>query len=760
MRQPSENIPIPPPYFGTKTLTMTFGNRHAIAAAMLLVVSLACFGGVKPRPAAASSAKSILSAKQLEELSRVLRDKNSSWAYGRLSEYVTQKSAGVLGLRAALALGYYDYNHGKYLQAAKWLDRAKADPLLGGYALYWKGEADLAEGNNDAALAELKQLRKEFPDFVMTDDALESLANVALASNRPLDAIDALNQYKATVERPKLLFLRAQAQERAGQTAEAAADYQAVYLRFALSDQAAEAGRKLALLRSASESRIPALSLDQRLGRAAILFNAKQWGDARSEYAELLPELTGADHERAELRILECGLVLGAPPAEIVAQQIGDPDVDAERFHALADYYRSRQQDAEMTTAVEAVVSRAPTSGWAEATLFVAGNYFWTQLDRDRAASYYAHVAEQFPTAPDADAADWRVAWVAVLKRQPEATKLLEDHLRRFHDSTHTVDALYWLGRLAEEASNAPLARSYYAKLGERYAQNYFGNLGSARLRALGTEPKADADVLAVVPPLSQVPSLDDPPSPVAAGWKARADALRSIAFDSSAALELRAGYAASGQASLLLEAAQASNAAAHYGGAIVLIRQIYPQLESRRYSDVPRPVWLASYALPYDSSIRHWSARTGLDPMLVAGLIHQESAFDPEARPTSNAIGLMQLLPETARRMAKQAHVRYSRAQLVTPDYNIRLGTTYLAALRKQFGTTEAALAAYNAGEDRVVFWTTGQTYRDTPEFVESIPFTQTREYVQIIMRNTDIYHHFYGAPDEPRKARARSHH
>jgi soluble lytic murein transglycosylase len=219
----------------------------------------------------------------------------------------------------------------------------------------------------------------------------------------------------------------------------------------------------------------------------------------------------------------------------------------------------------------------------------------------------------------------------------------------------------------------------------------------------------------------------------------------------------LRAGYAATGDPTLLLEAAQASNAAGHCGGAIVMIRQIYPQLESRPFAEVPRPVWLAAYALPFESSIRHWSARNGLDPMLVAGLIHQESAFEPKALSVANAVGLMQLLPQTARGVARKVRVRYSRAKLMDPDYNIRLGTAYFADLRKQFGSVEAALAAYNAGADRVTAWTAGQNYRETAEFVDSIPFTETRQYVQIVMRNADIYRRLYGAKNEPRKARTR---
>ena len=166
----------------------------------------------------------------------------------------------------------------------------------------------------------------------------------------------------------------------------------------------------------------------------------------------------------------------------------------------------------------------------------------------------------------------------------------------------------------------------------------------------------------------------------------------------------------------------------------------------------------MAAYALPYEDLIRRWSARTALDPMLVAGLIHQESAFQIDAASVSNALGLMQLLPSTARRLARQSRLRYSETRLFDPAYNVRLGTTYLANLHKQFGSVEEVLAAYNAGEDRVTAWTAGQNYRETAEFVESIPFTQTRLYVEIISRNADIYRRLYGAKHESRTARTAS--
>jgi len=741
---------------------MKTGVRLALAAGVLFAVWPPVLPARTKPPVApptsttapAATRKTVDAAKYLQQLSRQLKDKNPTPAYEQLSAFAMQKTSGVFGMRAALALGYFDYSKAHYAQAAKWFDRAKGDPLLRDYSLYWTAENDLAQGYSADAVAELKQFRQDFPDSVITEQALQTLGEAALASNQPAEAIAALNAYSATPDRPALLFLRAEAHEQAGEKDLAAADYQAVYMRFAVSEQAREATMKLSFLAGTPGTQIPPIPLDQRNAHAGILFNAKDWGNARNEYAQLLPELTGADRERAQLRILECGVSLGADPAQMASLQVTDPDVDAERFYALAQYYRSLQQDAEMAAAVEGAALKAPQSHWAESSLMLAANEYWVELDRDHAAGYYKRLVEDFPAAPDAIPAHWRVTWVEVLKRQPDAAQLLAEHVERYPMSQFLPDALFWLGRLAEEAGNAGVARSYYQKLAERFPQNYFEAAAAARLRAMGNGAADDPEALSFVPsPPAPVKLADEIPA-AAADRQARADALRSIAFDASAELELRAAYASTGEPRLLLETAQAAVDAGHIGEAIVAVRQIYPQLEARPFADVPRDVWTTAYAMPFKGPIHQWSGKAGVDPMLVAGLIRQESAFAEEARSNRNAMGLMQLEPKTAKLLARQSGVGYSQLRLFEADYNVRLGTVYLSNLRKQFGSIESALAAYNAGEDRVIAWTAGQTYREPAEFVDSIPFTETREYVEIVTRNADIYRKLYGAPNEPRKA------
>jgi soluble lytic murein transglycosylase len=710
----------------------------------------------KPAPAKPATAASAgMSAKELESLSRDLKGKTPAAAYARLSTFASTKSFGVAGARAALALGYYDYSRQHLVDAAKWLNLARRDTLLADYAIYWQAENDLAQQRNAEALAELQEMRKSYPNSVMTEQALQALGEAAVAAKQPQAAVDALDNYTLTPERPALLFLRGEAHEQAQQPVQAAADYQAIYTHYPLSDQAKEAGIKLDYLHSTLGDQVAQLSMGARMTHAQTIFLNKQWSDARTEYAQILPQLTGADRDRAEVRIMECGISLGAGIAELSALQVTDPEADAERHYTIADYYRAAQAGAQMNQEVLAAVSRAPSSQWADNALFLAGNYYWVQLDRDQAATFYRQDEEQFPTSVHAAPAQWRVAWTAVLKREPNSADLLTEHLRRFPGSAFTADALYWLGRLAEEANNNDLARTYYTKLGDRYPGSFFDMAAAQRAPRTDPGPTPNVDVLAMVPPIPPAAALGSTVPAAAADRQARADALRSIAFDASAELELRAGYALTGEPLLLVEAAKADVAAQQWGAAIVTLRQVYPQLEYRHFDTVPREVWLAAYAFPHEQSIRTWAAHNGLDPMLVAGLSRQESAFNPNAHSNMNALGVMQILPKTGRLLANQQKIRYSTSQLFNADYNIRLGTAYFSDLKKQFGSDEAALAAYNAGEDRLVDWTE-QPYRDIPEFVDSIPFTETRDYVEIITRNAGIYRRLYATPQAASKPAA----
>src|SRR5437899_8434335 len=120
--------------------------------------------------------------------------------------------------------------------------------------------------------------------------------------------------------------------------------------------------------------------------------------------------------------------------------------------------------------------------------------------------------------------------------------------------------------------------------------------------------------------------------------------------------------------------------------------------------SDLPRQIGEGLFPRPYWDPLKRHAGANRLDPFLVASLIRQESEFNPGAVSHANALGLMQLLPNTGKKVAKEAKLRHFNAtQLFVPGVNLQLGTRYFRSMVDKFGSFEYALAAYNAGSDRV---------------------------------------------------------
>ena len=633
--------------------------------------------------------------------------------------------------------------------------KAVGEKLLRDYALYWQAQDSLALGQKEEALEQLHSVLRDFPDSVMTEQAVTSFAETALAVGKGQDALAALEAYPNTSAKPALLFLRAQAHEavsaaKGENRVATAADLLDLYYRFPLNDEAKAAGQRIPALQTQLGEAFPGVPQQTQIARAEAFYLAKRWREASAEFAGLLPKLSGVDHQRADLRIVQCEVELGGKLDPLSEMSLTDPELDAERIFSIAQAHRGLKLEAQLLEDVEQLFKRYPQSPWTADALFGAGNFYWVNLDRARATEFYRRSLDISPDGKNASTAEWRLAWTAYLDRKSEAADMVEAYVRRYPLSSYVQDALYWLGRSYERSGNLEHARNFYLAAANRFPLTYFGAKAAERLRpepdGIGDSPVIPAELRLVIPPAPPVPALDPPALQATDERQARARALSDIAFDSSAELEYRAAYATTHAPKFLIDAAGAAIAAGHYGAGMAAVRQAIPQLEARRIADIPMDAWRAAFPLPYELNLRSEAARNQLDPMLIAGLIRQESAFESKALSHAGAIGLMQVEPTTALKLARQLKVRYARTRLTDPGYNLQLGSRYLANLIQSFGTPEAALAAYNAGEDHVVQWTTGQNYLETPEFVESIPFTETREYVQIVIRNSDVYRQVYG--------------
>jgi soluble lytic murein transglycosylase len=183
--------------------------------------------------------------------------------------------------------------------------------------------------------------------------------------------------------------------------------------------------------------------------------------------------------------------------------------------------------------------------------------------------------------------------------------------------------------------------------------------------------------------------------------------------------------------------------------GSIALLREAFPALGGPQQSSVPEEILRAYYPLDYEDTIRAAAAANGLPAWLVAGIIRQESAFDPRATSPVGASGLMQLMPATAREMAGRLDASYPADGLYDPEFSIALGSAYLAQLIKMFdGNVELALAGYNGGPNRIRrMWNEAGPTPELDDFVENMDLDESRDYVKRILVLADSYRQLYPA-------------
>jgi soluble lytic murein transglycosylase-like protein len=179
----------------------------------------------------------------------------------------------------------------------------------------------------------------------------------------------------------------------------------------------------------------------------------------------------------------------------------------------------------------------------------------------------------------------------------------------------------------------------------------------------------------------------------------------------------------------------------------IVMLREAYPALGGAYQATVPAEILFAYYPLTYGDEIRACARETGLPAPLIAGIIRQESAFDPRATSPVGARGLMQLMPDTAREMAHKVGVPYAPDRLYDPTTSVRLGSTYFRELMDDFnGNVELALASYNGGPNRIQrLWTKSGPNPRLDDFLETLSLDESRNYVKRILVLADSYRQLY---------------
>jgi len=675
----------------------------------------------------------------------------SAAGYAGVEAYARAHSKEDAGALAWLVVGYAHVLDHEYAKAVEPLSRAK--PLsgdLGDYVAYYLGTCYLQTGRQAEGLAALANFETTYPDSLLIRDAHLSYASAQLTEGRAAEAAALLEKDRLPA-RSDIELAIGRAYAALGQHAKAADALANVYYNMPTAPEADEAYADLRKLPSV----LPA-SPAQRKTRADLLMKAKRYSDAVDEYHELASHATAESRPAAELALADALHRSGRnreARAELTTLPGATADQSAQRLFILSEVAWSLDENEAFYRTVDDLRQTAPTSTWLEQALISTANLHLVHHEYEPALDAFREVQQRFPNGSRASYAHWKAAWLTFrLGRNDDAKKLFDEQIALYPGGNETSNALYWRARLAEEEIQPMMARAYYQKLSDRFKNYYYAELGRERLAKIPpiAIPPGKYPLLDHIPALEhgEKVTLVEPPADDLHLQKA--ELLGNGGLIDLAVRELQAAASADGGNWGPAETAQLYIDTGHYDRAIETMKHSVPSYFAVDIPTLPRLYWEALFPRPYWSDLKRFSVANGLDPYLVASLIRQESEFNPLAVSRANAVGLMQLLPKTGKIVAHEVELkRYSSTELFTPAVNLQLGTRYFRGMVDKFGGSfEHALAAYNAGSDRVEEWMGQGPYRDSPEFVESIPFTETREYVQAILRNTSVYKQLYGAP------------
>ena len=705
--------------------------------------------------------KAFVASSDLRPMAKQLLEQPTPAAYAGVERYAFKHHLDEGGTLAHLVLGYAHLQAKEYAQAEKELKLASSrGGELSDYADFFLAQNAAAQNDQQKVAALLRGFDEKHPDSLFIRQAEIMRAAALTAAGKNDEAVALLESIRDN--KPDIEFELGRAYLAAGQSAKAVSLWNHIYAEMPLSPEASAA--QLELLRVASLGLVSTPTLAQRQTRAELLLKGRRYDLAVDEYRAILDSIRSDLSQGAlerELKIKLAGALYHTrktDEAKSLLESVppGTDDTEAQRLYYLHEIARNQDAGDEERQIVAEMIQKFPASSWLQEALLSASNMYLLRPDYKTAIEFYSSQFKLFPKGKYSPYSHWKAAWLNLrMGNKDEAKRLMDEQIATYPSGQEIPAALYWRARLAEEDGDFDRAGEYYTFIQQHFTHYYYSDLAEERLRFRFDPSKHD-------PALDRIPQQ---PDIVKADFAAPSDDLRvarSQLLSNAALFDFAVRELQSEPDKLFAQAeiARVYLKADRPDRALQSFKRAVPGYFAGEIDDMPQWAWSVLFPKPYWGDLTRYSNANGLDPYLVASLIRQESEFNPQAVSRANAWGLMQLLPHVGKDLAKEVRMRrFSQEQLTDPSVNLELGTRYFKHMVDSFGGhVEYALAAYNAGADRVKTWQAQGPYRDIHEFVESIPFTETREYVQAIMRNATVYRLLYSGNVETAREKSDS--
>jgi len=658
------------------------------------------------------------------------------------------------------------------------LKSLKEYPEIEDYIRFSLAQAFLQEGENAAALKQVTHLLKNFPQSgtclearLLQADVLEKLGKTKQAINALSQAVQWISSHSATGKGQDSL-------------AEIISRQAGLHLELGQNNKAHALYRNLTIHHPAAPITLQTFSEMKRL--------------------EKRPEVVSAPLNRRE-QSLRIKNLLGKVRYQQVIEEIKKSYPSASKmpekyYFYLARAYRAYQglkKRSEANRTLERFLKRYPRHRRAEEARYQIGRNLWN-LGKDQAAidflkksnkknkvsniaiksqfiigriyegnkqypqalKQYNHVVARFGNAEYAQWSAWRMGWIHYLSNQyQKAHDQFEENARHYPKGDFVEYNLFWQGKSLEALGKKKAAQKLYTNVAENYPYTYYGIKARERVSAYSkgilteNHPLYRVKKIALTKEKTPPIRLDRPLTPQEKTHHSKAKEMTQLGFYENATWEI-SNLQKSVRKNLagVMWLSSLYNEAKAFAESVRLLHLYRDYRSKQGEKDLSEQFWKYFFPLAYAETIQEASRKYDIDPYFVKGLIRQESLFDALALSPAGARGVMQIMPETGKRLyaSDPSDQPFDEKLLYDPDLNIQLGIKYLSQLNNRFGKNGThILISYNAGPHVLKKWL--KRFRDIKDpdvFVESIPYPETRRYVKHVSRNHGVYKQLYGQP------------
>ncbi len=404
-------------------------------------------------------------------------------------------------------------------------------------------------------------------------------------------------------------------------------------------------------------------------------------------------------------------------------------------YYYLGRAYGRRGRYSKAINTLQYFISLYPKSPLADNAYYYIGYYHEIEKEFDASVASYANLVEKYPNSALCDVALWRIGRIYYRSGNKDYARRYFAQATKHPVGTFTPKCVYWWGKLTEEKSKSEAAGIYNYVI-ENFDHTYYSYRADQKLKKFGYLSPLDQDVIK----RSAIKEKEE--------LSEKAKLLLEAGLKEYAKYEAGINSKNSYQSSLGL----VLHRYGEYRAPMVFAnKKVYGAILKGEASNLTKSTWQLAYPRGYWTYAQNASKKYGVSPYLILAVIRQESMFNPKARSRSNARGLMQIIPSTARNIARALKIPYSYTKLYKPETNITMGTYYLSTLMDRFGGNAAlALAGYNGGPVRVKRWVK-EWYNgnakdiDLDDFVINIPIKETRQYTEKVLGNYYQYKRIY---------------